>query len=219
MRSMPVKRLVNLLVTFKQERNRHDAHRQDAHRLSLTCNDRCGTRTRTTAHTGCDKHHFSTIVEHVVNLLHALLGRLAGPCRTVAGTKALLAYLQAHRHWRVGQCLRVGVTHHKVHIVNTLTVHVVNGITAATAHTDNLYNRRRGSRHAHIYQQIVVIIFCHDFQSLLWVVLKTDFLAPLMLYTVHTRRCITHRRPPSPGCQRSCSCASRSSSTCCGVSS
>ena len=146
----------------------------------------------------------------------------AGPCRTVAGTKALLAYLQAHRHWRVGQRLRVGVTHHKVHIVNTLTVHVVNGVTAATAHTDNLYNRRRGSRHAHIYQQIVVIIFCHDFQSLLWVVSKNrNFRATLMLYTVHTRRCITHhpRCLPSPGCQRSCSCASRSSSTCCGGSS
>ena len=133
-----VEGLVDFLVAFEAEGDGDDADGQDAHALGLAGNDGGCTRTRTAAHTSGDEHHLGAVVEHGPDLLHALLGGLAGALGAVAGTETFVAELEACGHGAVGEGLAVGVAHDEVHVVDAFAVHVVHGVAAATAHADDL---------------------------------------------------------------------------------
>ena len=91
-----VERLVNLTVTLEAEGNGDDTNSKDAHLLGHTGDDRCCTRSCTATHAGCDEGHAGAVVEHLLNVVQALLS--GSPCLLgpVAGTQSLLAQLQMY---------------------------------------------------------------------------------------------------------------------------
>ena len=91
-----VERLVNLTVTLETEGDGDDADGEDAHLLGHPGDDRCSTRARTATHAGCDESHAGAVVEHLLDILQALLS--GSPCLLgpVAGTQSLLAQLQMY---------------------------------------------------------------------------------------------------------------------------
>ena len=153
-----IERLVNLLITLKEEGNGHNTNRKYAHWLCLTGDDGSSTCTRTTPHTRSDEYHFCTVVEHLLNLLNTLFGSLTSTCRTVARSQALFAYLKTNGYGRIGQSLWVGVAHNEVDIMNAFAIHVIDSVAAATTYTDYFYNRRSCGCHSHINQQIVIFV-------------------------------------------------------------
>ena len=85
--------LVYLLVAFPTERDGDDTDGQYIHFLGSLRDDGGGTCTRTTAHTGSDEYHFSTVVQHVFNVFDTFFRSLAGTCGTIAGTQSFLTQL------------------------------------------------------------------------------------------------------------------------------
>ena len=83
--------LVNLTVTLETEGNGDNAHGQDAHLLGHTGNNGCCTSTRAAAHTGGDEGHAGAVVEHLLDILQALLGGSPRLLGTVAGPQSFLA--------------------------------------------------------------------------------------------------------------------------------
>ena len=129
--------LVYLLVALPAERDSDDADSQDVHFFGGLCNDRRCTCTCATAHSGSDEYHFSTVVQHGLDVFDALFGCLAGTGRTVSGSQTLFAKLQLHRNGGVFQRLVVCVAQHERYIMYAFPVHVVYGIAATATHTDN----------------------------------------------------------------------------------
>ena len=135
-----VEGLINLTVSLKAERNSDDTNSEDTKLFGDTCDDWCCTSACATSHTSGNKGHTSTIVKHVSNVLDALFGSLTGLLWLISSTQAFLAQLQMNRHRRVVEGLIVGIAEYERHVVNTLTVHVIDGITATTADSDHLDN-------------------------------------------------------------------------------
>ena len=129
--------LVYLLVTLPAERNGDDADSQDVHFFGGLCNDRGCACTGAATHSGSDEHHFSTVVQHVLDVLDAFFGCFAGAGGTVAGSQTLFAELQLHRNGGVFQRLVVCVAQHECYIMYAFPVHVVDGITATATYTDD----------------------------------------------------------------------------------
>ena len=71
-------------------------------------------------------------------LFHAFLGSLTSLCRTVSCSEAFLTQLQVDRNRRVVECLIICVTENEGYVVDTFTVHVINGVTATATYTDDL---------------------------------------------------------------------------------
>ena len=137
-----VKSLENLLPALKQERYGHDAYRQQPFLLGDTRHHRTGTGTGTTAHTGGDKHHLGVVVKYLRNLFGIVLSILAAFLRVIASTEAV-TYLHLRRHRGVFKSLGIGVAYHESDIADTLVVHMVDGIVAATAHSYHLDDGRK----------------------------------------------------------------------------
>ena len=133
-----IQRLVNLTVTLKTEGNGNDTYRQNTHLLRHTGNDRSSTSTRTTTHSGSDESHTCAIVEQVLDIIQTLLRSSTGLLRTVTGSKTFLAQLQMDGNWRIVQRLIIRITQYEGHIVDTLAIHVVDGITTTSTNTNHL---------------------------------------------------------------------------------
>jgi hypothetical protein len=73
---------------------------------------------------------------HVFNIVNTLFGSGTSLFGLIAGTESLLTQLKMNGYRRVVECLVVGITEYKTHVVDTLTIHVVNGITATATDTD-----------------------------------------------------------------------------------
>ena len=72
-------------------------------------------------------------------LFLAVFSLLASLLRLVSGSQSLFSELQVHGDRRVVQSLLVGVAENECDVVYTFAVHVVYGIAAATAHSDDFY--------------------------------------------------------------------------------
>ena len=85
--------LVYLLVALPAERDGDDADGQDIHFLGGLCNDGCGTRTGTTAHSGSDEYHLGAVVQHILDVFDTLFCCLAGTGGAVSGSQAFFSKL------------------------------------------------------------------------------------------------------------------------------
>ena len=71
-----------------------------------------------------------------------------------------------HGHGRVVQSLVVGVAKHERHVVNALAIHVIHGIAATSAYTDDLDDAAILFGLTEI-EDIYVVVFFHFFVDLL----------------------------------------------------
>ena len=127
------------LVTLVLEGNGDNGHGEDAAFLGHLGDDRGGTRTGTAAHAGRDEEHLRAAVQHLPgNLVLGFQGGVAAGGRVCSGTQAVLAQLDFHRHLAGLQGLRIGIAHNKTAPLDVLAVHVVHGVTAASAHAYHL---------------------------------------------------------------------------------
>lgn len=90
------------------------------------------------AHTSGDEHHLGAIVEHLADVFNAFFGGFAGLCRDVSRAESFFSELETNGNGRVHQCFAIGVAKYEIDIVNTLTVHVVDGISATASNADDL---------------------------------------------------------------------------------
>ena len=128
-------------MAFKEERNGHDTDGEDALVASDFRHHRSRTRTGAATHTCGDKHHLGVVVEECADVVGAFKGGLLCHLWLIAGAQAvggLRADEQTLRHWRIVECLAVGVEHHKRNAVHVLGVHVVDGVAATATHAHYL---------------------------------------------------------------------------------
>ena len=144
--------LVNFAISLKEEGNSDDADRQDAHVFGFACNNRCGTCACTAAHAGCNEDHLRSVVEHLADFLHAFLGGFASAFGSVACAETFLAQLETYGNGGVHERFRVGVAEYKVDFVNAFAIHVVDSVSAAATHADNLDNGGLRAGHVHVYE-------------------------------------------------------------------
>ena len=130
--------LLYFVVALKPEGNGDNSHCQDACILGALGDDGGCSRACASAHAGRDEHRACTVVEHLLDLIEACQGSLLGSFRPVAGSQTVFSQLQMIGHWRVVECFLVGVAQYVGNIVNALPVHVVDGISSATAHSNHL---------------------------------------------------------------------------------
>ena len=101
--------LVNLLGSLETEGDGDDAHGKNPQFLAHTCNDRCSTRTGSTAHPSGNKRHLRPVVQHVLDVFNGVFSSLARTFRPVSCTKSFLAQLEMNRHGRVVECLCIRI--------------------------------------------------------------------------------------------------------------
>ncbi len=138
----PFERLFYLGTHLKLKRKRYDTDGQHTHLLGTAGNYRCGTGTRSSAHSCGDKDHLSVILELCLDLLNALFGSLTCHLRVISGAKALgslTAQLELDRNIGIGQSLLVGIGYNENHIMNSFAVHIFNGIASAATNAYNFY--------------------------------------------------------------------------------
>ena len=141
--------LVDFLVPFEPEGYGDNAYGKYAFFLGFVCDDRCGSRSGSSAHSGGDENHFRAVVKHGAYAFDAFFCGSLGTCRTVSCAESFVAELQAYGYRTVGQRFAVRIADHEIHIVDAGAVHVVDSVSAATAHTDDFdyFRRRCGNSH------------------------------------------------------------------------
>ena len=97
-------------------------------------NDGCCTGAGAATHTCGDEKHLGVVGDSFAYFVFVLQGEVAGALGYAAGTKSAKYYLVWHR--ARCKCFGIGVTDYEVHTMDALTVHVVDGIAAATTDTD-----------------------------------------------------------------------------------
>ena len=133
-----IKSLVYLSVAFKSKRNGHNTNRKNVKLFGNTCYNRSSSCSCSSTHSSCDKSHFGSIAEHTAHILYALLCCLTGFLWFVSCPKSFLAKLQVNWNRRVIKSLVVCIAKHEGDIVDTLLIHMVDGVAASTTHTDDL---------------------------------------------------------------------------------
>ena len=133
-----VKSLVNLTIALKTEGDGHNTNGENTHFLGYACNDWCGTCSCTTTHTGCDKGHTCSVTQHILDILDTLLSSSTSLFGLVTCSKTFLTQLQMNRDGRVVECLIVCITEYEGNVVDTFTIHVVDGITTSATDTNHL---------------------------------------------------------------------------------
>ena len=131
--------LTHTLVAFELERLGHDAYGQNTQFTCSLCDDRCSTCPGAPAHTSRDETHVRT--GKVINdLLNALFGGGSpdrGPRACAQTFGDFHAKLDAAFGLGLLQRLRIGVCHHEFNTIEVLLDHVVHGVTACPADTEN----------------------------------------------------------------------------------
>lgn len=127
----------NLTVALEAEWDSDDTHRQDSQLFRDTGDDRSSTSTSTSTHARRDERHARTVTQHLLDVLQTLLSSRTGTFRFVTGTQPFFTQLQMNRYGGVVQCLIVCITENEGHVMDTLAIHVVDGITATASNTDH----------------------------------------------------------------------------------
>ena len=152
-----VESLVDLLLALEAERDGNDAYREDVEFLRHTGDNRRSTRTCSAAHSGGDEGHLRAVAEHRLDIVDALLGSLTRLLGLVAGSESFLAELQLHGHGRIVERLHICVAEHERHVVYALTVHVVDGIAAASTYTNHLNNSILFFRCTEVHHRVDIV--------------------------------------------------------------
>ena len=74
----------------------------------------------------------------MLNVINGFFGCLTSLGRLVSCAKSFLSKLQVHGNRRVVERLIVGVAEYKRDVMNTFTIHMINGIATSTADTYHL---------------------------------------------------------------------------------
>ena len=125
---------------FKRERFGDDTHGQSAHLLGGLGHDRRGPRPRTTAHAGGHEDHVG-IADGFPDGIDAFQGGLTTHGGVGTGPQALgelFAQLDLDRGVVAAQGLHIGIGADELHPLQTGSDHVLHGVAAATAYTDDL---------------------------------------------------------------------------------
>ena len=131
--------LTHALDAFKLEGLGHDAHGQNAQFPCSLRNDRCGTCSGATAHTGGDETHVAAS-QMINDLFDAFFGSSGTHCRPRARAQTF-GNLHTHLDLRLGQRLLqrlcIGIGGDEIHAIERLFDHVVNRVSTGTAHTEH----------------------------------------------------------------------------------
>ena len=126
-------------AAFELERFGNDADGQNAFGFGQLGNDRCGTRTGTAAHAGGNKDHIGAFKFFFYFFLGFFGGQLTD-FRTGSGAETLCGF-KAELDFAAGrgmsESLRVGIGNDKVNAFQILRNHIIDGIAAAAADTDD----------------------------------------------------------------------------------
>ena len=155
---------------FEEERNCDYAYRQYASTFDGARHHGGGSGARASAHACGDEYHVWPRLKQSLDFLYAFFGSFACDFRFAAGAKTACSvgsYKEFCRYGRHPQCLGVGVEHHEFYSFGILAVHVVDGVAAAAAHSENKYAQIAcpvfGVRTIFIE---ICIFFFHDFLRL-----------------------------------------------------
>ena len=100
-------------------------------------NDGSRTGAGTTAHTGGDEEHLGVVGDGIADVVGFVEGGLTRTFGFVACTETKVAQRNLVRDWAGIESLHIGVADDKIDTVDTLAVHVVDSVSAATANADN----------------------------------------------------------------------------------
>ena len=93
--------LDDFLLSFEDKGDGDDTDSQDIHFLRDAGNDRGGSGSGSSSHSGGDEYHLGAVVQLAFDIFYAFFGGVACPFGTVAGSKPLgdaTAQLQFHRN-------------------------------------------------------------------------------------------------------------------------
>ena len=94
--------LDNFLSLLEVERYGDDANGKDAHPFGNTGNDRCGTRTRSTTHSGSNKNHLGSVVQQFLDVFLGILSLTSSHFGICPCTQTTLSEHDFYRHRRLG---------------------------------------------------------------------------------------------------------------------
>ena len=132
-----VERLVDFAGPFPLERYGDNTDGEDVELLCHPRHYRSRSRSGSAAHTSRDEHHLRAILEHLLDFRQTFLRLFLSLLRVVAGSESF-AELQLIRHRRILEVLLVGVAHGKSDIMDSLVVHVVYRVSAASTDSHHL---------------------------------------------------------------------------------
>ena len=155
--------LIYLLRTLKTEWNRNDSDSEYAQFFRYLSNHRGCSRSRSTTHSGRDKRHSGTVTQHISDVIKAFFGCLSCLFGFVSGPKSFLTELQVHGHGRIIESLVVCIAKHESYVVNALSIHMVDGITATATHADDFNDAVFFLRISEIHDAGSVIVIFHNF--------------------------------------------------------
>ena len=151
--------LVDPFGAFVAERQRDDAHRQDAAVAGRLGDDGRSARSRAATHAGRDEDHLGSLLfEAQHDVVQTLDGGLASLFGVVACSQTF-AQQDLDRHGAGLEGLPVGVADHEGHVGDPQVVHVVHGIAAGTAHTQHHDDGGGLLRELDTYEYFVFV--CH----------------------------------------------------------
>ncbi|MNZ75477.1 hypothetical protein D3C78_939550 [compost metagenome] len=132
-------------ASLEGERTGDHRHGEDAHFLGHLGDDRRRTGAGAAAHAGGDEHHVGAL-QHLGDALAVLQRGLAADVGIGAGTEPL-GHVHAQLQDGLGidllQCLGIGVGTDEIDVVDVAAQHVIDGVAATTADTDDLDYRIR----------------------------------------------------------------------------
>ena len=137
---------LHALAAFERERTGHHRNGEDPHFLGHFGNDRRSTGTGTAAHASGDEHHVGAL-QDFGNALTVFESGLTTYFRVGASAETFGhagAQLQDGPRADAFQRLGISVGADEFNAFNVALDHVVDGVAAASANTDNFYNRACG---------------------------------------------------------------------------
>ena len=129
--------ILHAAATFPVERLGHHTHGQNTHLLGNARDHRGRPRARATAHARRDEQHVRAL-DGVTDVFHCRFGCIARLFRLAACPQTTATQLDDTVGRAARERLRVGIGADKLHALHAAGNHVLDGIAAATAHTDHL---------------------------------------------------------------------------------
>ena len=136
--------LFEAFASLEKERLCNDSDNEDAlHHLVIEFDalgyfgdNRCCTGTCAAAHASGDEEHLSVVGDGLTNLVFMCKSHLASVAGHIACSKFTKHYLVGHRTGFESLC--IGIADDEFDAMYTLTVHVVDGIAATSANSNDL---------------------------------------------------------------------------------
>ena len=124
-------------ATLALERQGDHSHGKDALLLCHCRNHRRSTGTRTAAHSSCNEKHFSPFKSLCSNLILGIQGCITAFCRVTAGAQTF-SELDLDRDSAALKCLSISVADYEGTALDSLPVHIIDGIATAATYSDDL---------------------------------------------------------------------------------